>query len=110
VHGMQKVRGSNDRICRIPVRVKAPKPRAKAIGLGAFFVFVAEDAVHDGRLTPDRGGACTWPSHWLEWLPSRRSRGCGARPLTFHDDARAGRRAWSGDRAAAEARHVLCDA
>jgi len=24
-----------------------------------------------------------WTSHWLEWLPSRRSRGCGARPLTF---------------------------
>ena len=32
------------------------------------------------------------------------------RPLKFTDDVRAGRRAWSGGRATAEGRYMLCDA
>jgi hypothetical protein len=35
--------------------MKGAKPRAETIGSGAFFIFVAEDAVHHGRATADRG-------------------------------------------------------
>jgi hypothetical protein len=83
-----------------PCSRESAEPRAKAIGSGAFLIFGAEDAVHHGRLTPDRGGACTWTSHWLEWLPPRRSRGYSACPLKFTDDSSPTTRAQGGVRGA----------